>query len=636
MTIATNDSGQTVYLTDAGAWEPAQTAVNPQTKEMLAFDGKDWQPVKAKSKGVLSYIDDAVRSLASGATFGFADEIAAKGNELIGRGTYDENLASEKARDAQISPWMKIPGEIAGAVGSSLATAPVTAPLAAATGLSKLPALVRAAGVGAGAGGLFGAGEAEPGGRMVGAATGAAIGVPAGIAGYGAARAIGSGANAIRGALSPQANVASDLGRAIERDAMSPDQLLRRTQELQATRPGVATVADAGGENVKGLVERIAQTPGAGRTTVIPALTDRQQGQMARVANDLRSLTGTNKTATQAISDTMEQRAKDAKPLYDEAFNFNALENPEIVRAWQQEISTGYGRAFLMRPEFRKILQTEYGIKDPTNAPLMVQIDAWKKVADDFVGNNLGSNQARVVQKMRERVLDVVDQHNPKYAEARNAWAGPSQYLDAVKEGQNLLSTKVSGEQLAAGLEGMTDVQREAYRIGAVSAVIAKMGNDPAKLGDMTKYLRSPEARAKIAAIMPTAEARATWTDRLNFEVGSSEMTGRALGNSATARRLAERQDADSIAGDLVMDAFMGSPPASLLRQLVSTVPKRIRDTLRSRSDAILGELLTDPASMHGLRQAIERVQARGAPRQPAIGPGATAATIGESSFERR
>jgi hypothetical protein len=48
-----------------------------------------------------------------------------------------------------------------------------------------------------------------------------------------------------------------------------------------------------------------------------------------------------------------------------------------------------------------------------------------------------------------------------------------------------------------------------------VSAIRGKMGSDPARMADMTKYLRSPELRAKIASIMPTDEARRAWTQRL-------------------------------------------------------------------------------------------------------------------------
>ncbi len=262
----------------------------------------------------------------------------------------------------------------------------------------------------------------------------------------------------------------------------------------------------------------------------------------------------------------------------------------------------------------------------------MVQIDAWKKVADDFITDNLGKNNARVVQKMRNDFLGVVDQANPKYAEARNAWAGPSEYLRAVDEGRNILSTKISGEELGPAIERMTDAQREAYRIGAVSAIISKMGSDPAKLADMTKYLRSPENRAKLAAIMPTPEARQAWADRLNFEISSSELTGRALGNSATARRLAERQDADGIVGDLVMDAFMGTPPMGLMRRLISAGPRWARDTLRSRSDNALADLLVNPQAAGDLPQALQRAGAQNVPpsvlRNPVAIRGANAGVV--------
>lgn len=635
MPIATNSqTGETMYLADDGQWQPARTAVNPNTKEMLAFDGKEWKSVPAKSKGILGYIDDAVRSVASGVTFGYADEFAAKMDELTGRGgTYEENVARERRRDKQIPAAISIPGEIGGAVAGTIATAPVRAPLAAATGIASLPTWARFGLGGAAGGAAYGSGNAEEGGRLAGAAEGAAIGAPIGAVAPYIARGVGATYNAVRGAMSPQANVAADLGRAIMRDETTPQALLQATRDLQAVRPGVATVADAGGENVRGLVERIAQTPGAGRTTVVPALTQRQQGQLGRISNDLRTLTGTRQTATQAIEETMERRATDARPLYDAAFNFNAREIPEVVSAWQNVTNTGWGRRILNSPQFRLNLQTEYGIADAANAPLMVQIDAFKKVTDDLIQDSIRSgrnNQSRILQGMRDNLLQAIDTANPAYATARNAWAGPSRYLQAIDEGRNILGTRVDAEQLAAAIANMTDAEREAFRIGAVSSIISKMGNDPARMADMTKYLRSPEMRARIAAIMPTDEARQQWAQRLNFEVSSSELAGRALGNSATARRLAERQDAESIVGDLVMDAFAGSPPASLLRRLVGAIPRRIRDTLRSRSDDVLAELLTDPQGMANLQNALQRVQSRLAPpsplRNPAIVRGSNAA----------
>jgi hypothetical protein len=327
----------------------------------------------------------------------------------------------------------------------------------------------------------------------------------------------------------------------------------------------------------------------------------------------------------------MEQRAQDADPLYKIAFDFNARKKPEIVKAWDEATSTGWGRSILMRPDFRRDLQTEYGISDPTNAPLMVLIDAWKKKADDLVGEAVKAgkgNQSRILSNMRDRLLSVVDEHNPAYSQARGAWSGRSRYLDAIEEGRNIFKTNVGSDELAAGVDAMQPADREGYVIGAVSAIIGKMGNDPAKFADMTKYLRSPEMRKKVAALMPTPEAREKWEQRLNFEVSSSELTRRSLGGSPTARREAELADAEGIVSDLVTDVFRGRPPIGLIEKAVGLVSSKVRDTLRSKSDAILAQLLTDPQSMQGLRQAIRRVDEHGPPAKIYPRTGAVRGTI--------
>src|SRR5262245_53686142 len=102
MTIASNDAGEYSYLSDNGEWLPAKTAIHPDTKEVMVFDGKGWQTIQQKSASGLKQLDDLARSIANGATFGWADEMSAKANELTGNGTYEENMAREAARNKQI------------------------------------------------------------------------------------------------------------------------------------------------------------------------------------------------------------------------------------------------------------------------------------------------------------------------------------------------------------------------------------------------------------------------------------------------------------------------------------------------------------------------------------------------------
>ena len=447
----------------------------------------------------------------------------------------------------------------------------------------------------------------------IAAATGRVID-PVNIAAAGA-KGTGYVASAVTGgALAPRATAAAEVSRALQRDAMAPQGAEAAGQALTvnarpghygADRPG-ATLADVGGENVRGLVERVAQTPGAGRTTVVPFLTARQEQQADRIADDLSQLTGTKKSAFQAVTETMAQRQAQGRPLYDQAMNFNARADADIVKAWDQATSTGWGKSILSSGTLRRNIQSEYGIKDIAVAPLMRVIDAWKKTADDMVGAAVragNKNTARTIAETRDSVLDVVKQKNPGYQQALSAWAGKSRYMDAIEDGKDILSTKLSSEELTANFSKLGASEQEAFRIGAVSAITSKFRNDPAKLSDVTKYLRSDEVRAKVAAIMPSKAAADAWNRRLGFEIGSSELVGQSLKNSATARRLAEMQDGKGILGDLVLDTLAGTPALGIFKRMAVGGAKKVRDTFRSGTDAELAKILT--RSPQGLSAAL-------------------------------
>lgn len=665
MPIAINpQTGETVFLGKDGAWQKAPTAVNPQTKETLAFDGEGWKPLpqqQPQSKGLMGYVDDAARSLASGVTFGYADEIAAKMNELTGLGgSYDQNVAKERARDEAIPGAVAIPGQIAGAVGSTVAAAPL-AGAAMMTRLgqlaARLPQAFRFGMLGALEGGVAGSGAATEGNRLEGAASGAAIGAPVGAAAPMVIRGASNLVNRVRGAVSPQANVAADLGRAIVRDADTPADLMARANNLSIDRPGVATLADAGGENVKGLVERVAQTPGAGRTQVVPALTGRQQAQVQRISTDLRALTGTNRTAVQAIEETMANRARSASPIYREIFTeFDVpIRSPEIdrlmssdlvVSAMRRAVSSGKDRAVregygAFNPSVRVTDDGQIIFQRGANGqPVYPNLQFWDQVKRELdkvgsiaarTGDTETPANARGLARLLRTELDTVTT-NPRtnqsrYREARDIWAGESAYLDAIEQGRSILARNVSSEEYISRFRGLSRAEQEADRIGAVSAIVARMGNDPARLGDMTKYLRSPEMRAKVSAIMPTPEATAAWQRRLEFEIGSSELTNRALGNSATARRLAERADAEDLVGDLVMDGLTGAPQ-SIVRRVLGAGPRWLRDTMRSRADALLADTLTNPQANANLPNILQRAVTSGRPPSAVTNASGTAAGV--------
>lgn len=661
-----------------------------------------WKSAPIEQPAAQSGVDGGIgagrsllRGINDGLTFSFADEISSAAsatlNPLIGSGNdgdtwgerYSKNVEGERALDRQAreqNPMASAAGGIAGGLlpmavtaGASLlpsagrATAgPVSRAASQLPTAQASPSLLRTAGegagIGAGYGGLYGLGSAE--GDLLERAPAAAEGAALGAAvGAGVPAVLGAGRAAIGAMRSPEHSAVQQVERALERDGMTADQFRRQADDLQQRYPGAAMPADAGGENVKGLLERVAQTPGAGRSQVIPALTERQQGQPQRItealqdltkgerdnlnraAEDLGRATGSQRSAYQAVEEAMAQRARDAQPLYAKAYQEPVPWSHELEDLFKRPVMQEAYRAAARRAGnegrgFGKFIDLkDDGTFIRQSVPSTGDLDFIKKTLDSKVGTleRAGDySEARVIKGIRTKLVDMMDAASPTYRQARAAWAGPSQFIDAVENGRTILSRNISAEELAANLGKLSASELEGFRIGAVSAITNKLRNAPAKLSDTTKYLRSPEMRAKVAAMLPDDAARQRWSDMLDFEADASATAGRSLGNSATARRAAEMADADSIGGDLVLSALAGTPVGGLFSQLINKAGRGLRDTLRSRSDRAVADVLTQPGGLSTAQRAAAEATRPAAPPLLITG-GATAGAIqGSTGREAR
>ena len=638
-----------------------------------------------------------LRGLNDSLTLGFADEISSAAsatlNPLLGTGNdgdtwgerYDLNVEGERALDRDARQNNSMASAAGGAAGGLLpmlatggasllpsigrATAgPVSRVAAEASAMqSAAPGVLRTAGEGAVVGGAYGAAyglgsdegdllERLPG-AVDGMTTGAAIGAGIPLAMMGGRAAAGALRSSERSAV-------RQVERALERDGMTVDQFRRQADDLQQRYPGAAMPADAGGENVQGLLERVAQTPGAGRSQVIPALTERQQGQPQRItetlqqltkserdsfnqaADDLGRATGNKRSAYQAVEEAMEQRARDAQPLYAKAYQEPVPWSHELEELFNRPAMQEAYRAAARRAgnEGRDFYGKFVDLKDDgtftvKDVPSTGDLDFIKKTLDSKVGTleRAGDyGEARVIKGIRTKLLDMMDAASPSYRQARAAWAGPSQFIDAVDNGRTILSRNISAEELAANLGRLNASELEGFRIGAVSAIVNKMGNDPAKMADMTKYLRSREMRAKVAAMLPDDSARQRWSDMLDFEVAASTSAGRSLGNSATARRAAEMADADSIGGDLILSALAGTHAGGLFSQFITKAGRGLRDSLRARSDQAVADVLTRPGGMARMQQAASDSTRPAAPPLLLSGGASVSGTQGITEREAR
>jgi hypothetical protein len=83
--------------------------------------------------------------------------------------------------------------------------------------------------------------------------------------------------------------------------------------------------------------------------------------------------------------------------------------------------------------------------------------------------------------------------------------------------------------------------------------------------------------RAKIDALIPSAEVRKLWNDHL---------------------RQAGPGGAGPIAIELAMAVFAGSPPAALMARMTSQLPEDLRGFARTHADRMLSDILLDPEAV--------------------------------------
>lgn len=661
-------------IVDAGEKAPSGDQQPAWASDPIVQPGNDGSGSSNRGGGIGAG-RSLLRGINDGLTFGFADEISsglsATLNPVTGSGNdgdtwrerYDSNVEGERALDRQAredNPAASAVGGVAGGMlpmaltaGASMLPAAgraATGPLsraAAQTAPSLKQAAVEGSAIGAGYGGLYGLGTAE--GDLLERAPAAVEGAVVGAAvGAGVPLALGAGRSAISAARSPDRSAVQQVERALERDGMTAEQFRRQADELQQRYPGTAIPADAGGENVQGLIERVAQTPGAGRSQVIPALTERQQGQPQRItdilqdltkseqdsfnraAEDLGRATGSKRTAFQAVEEAMAQRSRDAQPLYAKAYQEAVPWSTELEELFKRPVMQDAYRAAERRAGnegrdfYGKFIDLrEDGSFTVQGVPSTGDLDFVKRVLDSKVGTleRAGDySESRVIKGIRTKLVDMMDTASPTYRQARAAWAGPSQFIEQVENGRSILSRNISAEELTANLGKLSPSELEGFRVGAVSAIVNKMGNDPAKMADVTKYLRSKEMRAKVGAMLPDDAARQRWGEMLDFEVNASSMAGRSLGNSATARRAAEMADADGVSGDLALSALAGTPVGGLFSQFITKAGRGLRDGLRdglrAGSDQAVADALIQPGGLAAVQAKATRA---GQPAPPPL-----------------
>jgi len=471
-----------------------------------------------------------------GLTFGFGDELVAGMRSAMGHGKYEDLVKSEREalrKYGEEHPVAATTAEIAGGIapavltggaslipGAARGVAKTLGPKAAALLFGKAPTVGRMAGTGAVAGGATALGTTEKPasewggevakGTVAGGATAGALGL---VGKYVAMPAF----QKIKQSMGfGDANKAADIAivKALEKDGLTPDQAVAK---IQAMARGEATLADIG-ENTAALLRRSTAAPGAARRETKAALAGREVERIPRVSEDLRTLMSGSKDFYTDVTDLIKKRSTDAEALYqaawDAAPSFSPATAPDIARlrnlpSFQQAMKAGA----------RRMEDQGIDITDPKNT--LRALHETKLALDDMIESAMTSdrtaNQAKILIGMKERLLKDMEKAAPEYKIAREAFAGDSEMLTAMKEGQRIYQLPEMEMRKLVDRFKDSPSEYDAFRAGISQAMLEKL-RAAGPTADPAKTILSRDMEAKLRRAFRDDDAFDLFKQRLDEE----------------------------------------------------------------------------------------------------------------------
>jgi hypothetical protein len=543
--------------------------------DLSKLSDKDLEALSRNDVSAMS--DDALRMIAGGEpreygfgraalqglSFGWADEAEARMRAAAGEGSYRDILAQIQLAKRQFEkeyPIGSLATELVGGAPTMLLGGLGTARMASmAPQISaRLAGLTGAAATGAGTGAISGAGQAQPDERMAGAALGAGTGAvlgPLGELGIRGTQSVvrkgGETLRSIAGRESTQSfqrRADEKLIQALQRDGLTPNQVLDKLKTIQRSGYKPETIADVAGENTARLADVVAQYPGAAQIAR-ELVEERTAGQAGRVISDFERALNFGGSALDLAEDITRTRSVVAQPLYQKAYSEGGVIKNDRINELMKipQFQDAYQRA-------RRIASLD-GIDLPASAADIERVggfdlrtlDYVKRGLDDvlFTGKQPGSGIGRTeLGKLKERrteFVSILDNVGPKsYKQARSVFAGQTEILNALEDGQNF--TKLSPDQLKRTFSKLTDAEKDAFRAGVFDSVRENINKGADGANVLRRVWASPQKRDQLRIIV----GEQNWGDLTNalarekiiFQTGA-----RIAGGSQTQpRTLAQRE----------------------------------------------------------------------------------------------
>ena len=494
----------------------------------------------APDKAEYSGLTQGARQALQGATFGFSDEIGGGIAALLGSiktgesfgDAYDKiqkDLAAKRQAFGEDNPVLAPVLEIAGGLATGGAGA---GKVLGSQAVRNAPALARGAamtGTGAAEGALYGAGTADAGERLQGAAEGGAYGALGGAVAAPVANTLGrlGGSLINRGARMAQSTPKTDALRVIRDTAeavgLTPEEAARRMKQLGPD----ATITDVD-EGMRQVARAASNRLGTMKDKATDLLDKRNRASGQRLLSTIEATAGSSKSWGDTQKKIIQRRRDQAAPIYDAARERGIQMTPEI-----QQIVDPSGKT-------RQVPDPKATIFDNmTPQDRFDYLKFAKEGLSDMIGEAKRSgknNRARILMEQKNELLDAMGSQNPEYIRANSIFAGASELNDAIVSGRKLMNPSTDFDEVADMFKAMSPSEQEMFRLGAVKSVADKLDSLGANRDVNAVGTGAPAAvRRKIDLVL--GDDAPEFLRRAGIEEEFANTRRSITGNSTTAQQ---------------------------------------------------------------------------------------------------
>jgi len=423
----------------------------------------------------------------------------------------------------------------------------------------------------------------------------------------------------------PDRRVTGALGRALERDQMTPQQYL----DNLANAPAGQLPFQSGGENILGLGETMATVPGAARREIVRAVGEQGDEASNRISARLADAFGAQGNGFQSLRQRVTARTEAATTGMAQIQDNIVLLDDAAVGALRSQLSSRAVRDAAeeaiaeLTPEGSAAANRLFGMGErladmPAGANITVREAqdisyALKEAAGRAYRDGFNS-RGEALQNLSNAIRNNARTPDRGGVQAYDDWlrsfGDASEAIDGQRVGLNVFAqgnerNAMSASELADRWAKWPAQARENFRLGVGEAILARVRSGGGVTA-MRRLLRDEEIAARIRVAFDDDNAFRAFMQTADDEVRMANTAAQAVSGSPTARRDAGKADLQEQGMGLndVMDfATDITSPIGLARQsarlAARSLPRRDRSIIGDDElNALIGAALTDQAAM--------------------------------------